>query len=130
LCFVLVNKFLGNGAKSEPDENGENDGIVKMTDHRDEIRDEINGGRSVYHGCAEQPTGKPRTTRISEERPVHVDLTPERPHEICESLFQFLFVPNSLFCDTDRLLVFQPVKWDIMPKAPLNEAGTGPEISR
>jgi len=63
-----------NEFKSEIHNQRDNDQIVQMTNDRDEVRNNVDGGEGVSERRPKEHTGKPRGTQISVDSSIECDI--------------------------------------------------------
>lgn len=79
---VFADEFFRDDSNCQPDEKWNNEQIIEISNHGNEIRNEINRRQSVCHRATKQPTPKPGTSRIRQNRAIHRDFVTECPSKI------------------------------------------------
>lgn len=64
---MLPHESRTSGPKDESQNHGDQDRVVKLTGHRDEVGDQIEGHREVSHEQGEQQLAPARDPRIAEQ---------------------------------------------------------------
>jgi hypothetical protein len=77
VAATLLENISGNEAGCRDDQGGDDDRVVDVADHRDEIRDEVDGTHGVRDGGAEKPAGKAWGSGMFQGEVIDPDLVPE-----------------------------------------------------
>ena len=86
LRAYFVDETVGEGAERDVDEDRKDNGVVEISEHRDEIGDYIDRRKGVCDGRAEADAGEPGAPRVGDHAPVDPDFVFEAGREGLEGL--------------------------------------------